>query len=131
MSSETAAGSATGDPDDPVPGSGDPAAVGTKGGGEWPSKGAPPTGHAPGSDPARAAELREQRKEHTTSGDGTAAGELHPPSRLASPYAEERRDEEQVASGAVATDEADEGEVAQDAPYRGPAASGAPTTEQT
>ena len=43
--SETATGSATGSPDDPVPGSGDPAAVGTKGGGEWPSpSGAPPDG---------------------------------------------------------------------------------------
>ena len=59
--SETATGSNTPDPDQPAPGTGDPAAVGTKGGGEWPSKGAPPTGHAPGSDPARAAELREQR----------------------------------------------------------------------
>ena len=33
----TATGSARGTSDDPVPGSGDPAAVGTKGGGEWPS----------------------------------------------------------------------------------------------
>ena len=88
--SDTATGSSTGTPDDPVPGSGDPAAVGTKGGGEWPSpSGAPPTGSAPGSDPERAAALREERKEHTTSGDGTAAGELHPPARQPSPYVDD------------------------------------------
>ena len=129
--SETATGSATGSPDDPVPGSGDPAAVGTKGGGEWPSpSGAPPTGSAPGSDPERAAELREQRKEHTTSGDGTAAGELHPPARLASAYAQ---DPEQAGAGSTPRDEDDE-PVARDAGAardRGPAAPGAPTTEQT
>ena len=105
--SETATGSATGSPDDPVPGSGDPAAVGTKGGGEWPSKATPPTGAAPGSDPERAAELREERKEHTTSGDGTAAGELHPPSRVASPYAQ---DPDQAGVGSTPRDDAgDEG----------------------
>ncbi|HUP84805.1 MAG TPA: hypothetical protein VM143_03965 [Acidimicrobiales bacterium] len=86
--SDTAAGSEPGSPEDPVPGSGDPAAVGTKGGGEWPSPSeAAPTDAAPGSDPKRAAELAQQRKEHTTSGDGTAAGELHPPTRMPSPYA--------------------------------------------
>jgi hypothetical protein len=131
--SETATGSATGDPDDPVPGSGDPAAVGTKGGGEWPSpSAAPPTGHAPGSDPERAAELKEQRKERTTSGDGTAAGELHPPTRLASAYADSR-DDEQVSTGALPDEDADD-EPAQDAGatgYRGPAPSGKPTTHQT
>lgn len=88
--SETAAGSEAGSPDDPVPGSGDPAAVGTKGGGEWPSpSAASPTESAPGSDPDRAAALKAERKEHTTSGDGTAAGELHPPSRMPSPYAQD------------------------------------------
>lgn len=128
--SETATGSSAGSPDDPVPGTGDPAAVGTKGGGEWPSpSGAPPTGTAPGSDPARAAELREQRKERTTSGDGTAAGELHPPARMPSAY---EQDSEQAGTGAVA-EEADE-DVARDAGaarHRGPAEPGAPTTEQT
>lgn len=89
--SDTAAGSATGSPDDPVPGSGDPAAVGTKGGGEWPSPSeASPTGSAPGSDPERAADLEAQRKERTTSGDGTSAGELHPPTRVASAYAQDQ-----------------------------------------
>ena len=129
--SETAAGSATGSPDDPVPGSGDPAAVGTKGGGEWPSpSGAPPTGSAPGSDPERAAELREQRKEHTTSGDGTAAGELHPPTRMPSPYAQEPDE----AGSSSTPDDGDDEPVARDAgapPYRGPAEPGKPTTEQT
>ena len=104
--SETATGSATGSPDDPVPGSGDPAAVGTKGGGEWPSKAAPRTGAAPGSDPERAAELREERKEHTTSGDGTAAGELHPPSRVASPYAQ---DPDQAGVGSTRPDDGGDG----------------------
>ena len=60
--------------------------------------GAPPTGSAPGSDPERAAALREERKEHTTSGDGTAAGELHPPARLPSPYAQ---DPDQAAVGSA------------------------------
>ena len=132
--SDTATGSATGSPDDPVPGSGDPAAVGTKGGGEWPSpSGASPTGSAPGSDPERAAALRDQRKEHTTSGDGTSAGELHPTTRLASPY---EQDPDQAGSGSTPRDDDDEagGEVAQDAGAardRGPAEPGAPTTEQT
>lgn len=103
--SETATGSATGSPDDPVPGEGDPAAVGTKGGGEWPSKETPPTGAAPGSDPARAAELRAERKERTTSGDGTSAGELHPPSRLPSAYAQ---DPDQAASGSTPADDEDD-----------------------
>jgi hypothetical protein len=62
----TAAGSARGTSDDPVPGSGDPAAVGTKGGGEWPSPSSPPSDEAPGSDPARAAALEAQREEHTS-----------------------------------------------------------------
>lgn len=84
--SETATGSDTPDPDNPVPGTGDPAAVGTKGGGEWPSPETPPTDAAPGSDPERATQLHEERKEHTTAGDGTAAGELHPPVRKPSPY---------------------------------------------
>ena len=132
--SETATGSATGSPDDPVPGSGDPAAVGTKGGGEWPSpSGSPPTGSAPGSDPERAAELREQRKEHTTSGDGTSAGELHPPSRMASAYAQ---DPEQAGSGSTPRDdelEGGDGEArdAGAARDRGPAPPNAPTTETT
>jgi hypothetical protein len=105
--SDTAAGSATGSADDPVPGSGDPVAVGTKGGGEWPSpSGAPPTGAAPGSDPERAAELREQRKEHTTSGDGTSAGELHPPARLSSAY-EQQPDAAAVGSTPVTGDRAE------------------------
>lgn len=128
--SETAAGSATGSPDDPVPGEGDPAAVGTKGGGEWPSKSAPPTETAPGSVPERAAELREQRKEHTTSGDGTAAGELHPPTRMPSPYAQ---DSDEAGVGSTPSEDPDEA-VARDAGAakdRGPAASNAPTTEQT
>ena len=130
--SETATGSATGSPDDPVPGSGDPAAVGTKGGGEWPSpSGSPPTGSAPGSDPERAADLREQRKERTTSGDGTAAGELHPPTRMPSPYAQ---DADEAGSSSVPDDGADDEPVARDAGAardRGPAEPGAPTTEQT
>ena len=132
--SETAAGSATGSPDDPVPGSGDPAAVGTKGGGEWPSpSGAPPTGAAPGSDPERAEDLREARKERTTSGDETAAGELHPPTRMASAY---EQDPDQAAIGSVAADDVQDGDEspAQDAgapPYRGPAEPNSPTTAQT
>lgn len=142
--SETAAGSSTPDPEQPAPGTGDPAAVGTKGGGEWPSKSAPPTGAAPGSDPERAAELRAERKEHTTSGDGTAAGELHPPTRLASPY---EQDPERAgvgstpptadrAAGNEAAMAADAGEEppAQDAGAardRGPAPIGEPRTEQT
>lgn len=90
MSETTATGSEPGSPDDPVPGEGDPAAVGTKGGGDWPSpSGAPPTGTAPGSDPERAAALKAERQERTTSGDGTAAGELHPPTRMPSPYTED------------------------------------------
>lgn len=141
--SETAAGSNTPDPDQPAPGSGDPAAVGTKGGGEWPSKDAPPTGTAPGSDPERAEALREERKEHTTSGDGTAAGELHPPARLASPYDD---DSAQAASGSTPLsgdragggqepfESADDGEEpAQDAGAardRGTRPIGAPTTNQ-
>jgi hypothetical protein len=100
--SETATGSAAGDPDDPVPGTGDPAAVGTKGGGEWPSPATPPTDAAPGSDPELAAELRAERKEHTTSGDGTAAGELHPQTRLASPYEQQP---DAAATGSTAPDE--------------------------
>ena len=141
----TATGSDRGTSDQPVPGEGDPAAVGTKGGGEWPSPETPPTESAPGSDPARAAALREQRKEHTTAGDGTAAGELHPPARLATPY---EADPEQAAVGSAPVDgsgraeggpafeaEADDDEpVARDAGAardRGPAPSGAPTTEQT
>ncbi|HVF32316.1 MAG TPA: hypothetical protein VM933_04685 [Acidimicrobiales bacterium] len=128
--SDTAAGSETGSPDDPVPGEGDPAAVGTKGGGEWPSpSGAAPTGAAPGSDPERAAELRAQRKERTTSGDGTAAGELHPPTRLPSAYAQ---DPEQAATST--TPDGEDDEVARDAGAardRGPADPGTPTTEQT
>ena len=95
----TATGSTAGAPEDPVPGDGDPAAVGTKGGGEWPSPDAPPTEHAPGSDPARAAALEAERKERTTSGDGTAAGELHPPTRIPSAYAQ---DPEQAGSGSTA-----------------------------
>ena len=130
--SETAAGSATGSPDDPVPGSGDPVAVGTKGGGEWPSpSGAPPTGTAPGSDPERAAELREERKERTTSGDGTEAGELHPPTRLTSPYA---ADEDTAGSSTTPDDPGDEEPVARDAGAardRGTAPLGKPKTEQT
>ena len=140
--SETATGSATGSPDDPVPGEGDPAAVGTKGGGEWPSKASPPTGAAPGSDPERAAQLREQRKEHTTAGDGTAAGELHPETRLASPY-EQRPDQAGVGSTPVDGDRAEGNEAVGSAgeadeepgpddrgePYRGPRPVGAPTTE--
>ena len=129
--SETAAGSATGSPDDPVPGAGDPAAVGTKGGGEWPSpSGAPPTGSAPGSDPALAEELRSARKERTTSGDGTAAGELHPPTRVASAY---EQDPDQAAVGAVAPDGDDESSAAAAGapPYRGPAEPNSPTTAQT
>ena len=130
--SETATGSATGSPDDPVPGSGDPAAVGTKGGGEWPSpSGAPPTGAAPGSDPARAAELREQRKEHTTSGDGTAAGELHPPTRLASPYASDPDDAGTSSNPPEADDEEPVARDAGAARDRGPAPPGTPTTDQT
>jgi hypothetical protein len=126
--SETAAGSNTPDPDDPAPGTGDPAAVGTKGGGEWPSPDAPPTGSAPGSDPERAAELREQRLEHTTAGDGTSAGALHPATKLASPY---ERDPEQAAVGSTAVDEVEE-EPARDAGAardRGERPIGAPTTE--
>jgi len=140
--SETAAGSNTPDPDQPAPGSGDPVAVGTKGGGEWPSKGAPPTGAAPGSDPERAAELREQRKEHTTAGDGTSAGELHPETRIASPY-ESASQSKQAAVGATpvagdraagqdavqAPDDAEEGGDERGAPYRGPRPIGAPTTD--
>ena len=142
--SETAAGSNTPDPDQPAPGSGDPAAVGTKGGGEWPSKGAPPTGAAPGSDPERAEALREQRKEHTTSGDGTAAGELHPPTRMASAY-EQQPDRAAVGSTPVTGDRAEgepalQDESAGDEPPardagaardRGPAPIGKPRTEQT
>lgn len=90
MSETTATGSEPGSPDDPVPGEGDPAAVGTKGGGEWPSpSGTAPTGTAPGSDPERAAALKAERQERTTSGDGTSAGELHPPARMPSPYTED------------------------------------------
>lgn len=143
--SDTATGSNTPSPDDPVPGSGDPAAVGTKGGGEWPSpSGAPPTGAAPGSDPERAAELRAERKEHTTSGDGTAAGALHPPARLPSAY-EQQPDAAAVGSTPVSGDRAEgrptfEDESADDPPpardagatrHRGPADPGSPTTEQT
>jgi hypothetical protein len=143
--SDTAAGSNTPSADDPAPGSGDPVAVGTKGGGEWPSKDAPPTGAAPGSDPTRAAELREQRKEHTTSGDGTAAGELHPQTRLASPY-EQQPDAAAVGStppddrgrapGGPLYQPESEGEEppARDAGAardRGPAPIGKPRTEQT
>jgi hypothetical protein len=99
--SETATGSNTPPADDPVPGEGDPAAVGTKGGGEWPSPSAsPPVGSAPGSDPARAAELQAERQEHTTAGDGTAAGELHPATKLASPY-EQQPEQAAVGSNAV------------------------------
>lgn len=142
--SETAAGSNTPDPDQPAPGSGDPAAVGTKGGGEWPSPSAPPTGAAPGSDPERAAALREQRREHTTAGDGTSAGELHPETRLASPY-EQQPDAAAVgstpldadrapdASGAIEDASADAPEPARDAGAardRGEAPIGAPKTHQ-
>lgn len=140
--SDTAAGSNTPSADDPAPGTGDPVAVGTKGGGEWPSKDAPPTGAAPGSDPARAAELREQRKEHTTSADGTSAGELHPQTRLASPY-EQQPDAAAVGSTPVDRDRAPGGPVPQDesdgeeppardagaARDRGERPIGAPTTE--
>ena len=138
--SETAAGSNTPSPDDPVPGTGDPAAVGTKGGGEWPSKDAPPTGSAPGSDPARAAELREQRKEHTTSGDGTSAGELHPQTRMASPY-EQQPDAAAVGSTPVDRDRASDSSESdgEESPARDAGAArdrgerpiGAPTTELT
>lgn len=143
--SETGAGSNTPDPDQPAPGSGDPVAVGTKGGGEWPSKGAPPTGVAPGSDPERAAELQEQRKERTTAGDGTAAGELHPETRVASPYESESQSE-QAGAGATPvtgdraaghdvfeTADADEEPPAKDAGAardRGPAPIGQPRTRQ-
>ena len=141
---ETATGSSTGSPDDPVPGTGDPAAVGTKGGGEWPSPDAPPTDAAPGSDPERAAELRAERKEHPTSGDGTAAGELHPPTRLASPY-EQQEDQAAVGSTPVTRERAEGGPVLEDesagdeppardagaARDRGTAPIGQPRTEQT
>lgn len=129
--SDTAAGSATGPADDPVPGSGDPVAVGTKGGGEWPSpSAAPPTGAAPGSDPDRAAELEDERKERTTSGDGTEAGELHPPTRLASAYAADPDD----AAVSTTPPEDDEDEPARDAGAarnRGTAEPGSPRTVQT
>ena len=111
-------------------------------------------GHAAdgrGADPARAAALREQRKDHTTAGDGTSAGELHPTTRLPSPY---EADPEQAAVGSAPPDGSgraeggpafestsdadapDDEAVARDAgaPFgqdRGPAPSGTPTTEQT
>lgn len=50
----------------PAPGEGDPVATGTKGGGEWPSPSTPPTDAAPGSDPDRAAAIREERRRNTT-----------------------------------------------------------------
>jgi hypothetical protein len=126
--SDTAAGSNTPDPDQPAPGTGDPAAVGTKGGGEWPSKDAPPTGAAPGSDPERAAALKAERLEHTTAGDATSAGELHPMTRLPSPYEQQP---DQAAVGSTAVDEVEE-ELARDAGAardRGERPIGAPTTE--
>jgi hypothetical protein len=141
--SDTAAGSNTPDPDQPAPGTGDPAAVGTKGGGEWPSKDAPPTGAAPGSDPERAAELKAERREHTTAGDGTSAGELHPATRLASPY-EQRPDQAAVGSTPLDADRAadasaaiEDASAADEAPAsdagaardRGERPIGAPTTE--
>lgn len=83
------------DPDDPVPGAGDPVATGTKGGGEWPDPSSPPSDSAPGSDPERAAGFQAEREGRTS--DGTeASDDLHPPSRLEDAY-----DDEAAASGSI------------------------------
>jgi hypothetical protein len=55
--------------DDPIPGEGDPVATGAKGDGEWPSRTAPARGTAPGTDPARAEALADERADHTTEAD--------------------------------------------------------------
>lgn len=127
--SETASGSSTPPADDPFPGQGDVVATGTKGGGEWPDPGTRPTGAAPGSDPARAEALREQRQERTTDGDSPSE-QLHPPTRKDDPYGGDA-----AATGSIGGAGADEpDEVAQDAGAardRGPAPIGKPRTEQT
>lgn len=83
--SETAgtSGETTSSADDPVPGEGDPVATGTKGGGEWPSRDAPPTGPAPGTDPALRDQLEAGRARLDQVEEEGSAAELHPPARYA------------------------------------------------
>lgn len=87
------------DPDDPIPGTGDPVATGTKGGGEWPDPDTPPSDSAPGSDPARAAGFQAERQGRTSDGS-SKADELHPPTRMDGAYGDEA-----AASGSVGGDD--------------------------
>ena len=84
MSETTASSNAPTDPerdgDEPIPGTGDPVATGTKGGGEWPDPATPPSDAAPGSDPERQRALEAERRR---SGPGASAEDhLHPPAVL-------------------------------------------------
>lgn len=83
------------DPDDPIPGTGDPVATGAKGGGEWPDPDSPPSDSAPGSDPARAAGFQAERQGRTSDGS-SKADDLHPPTRMDDAY-----DDDSAASGAI------------------------------
>lgn len=86
------------DPDDPIPGTGDPVATGAKGGGEWPDPNTPPSDSAPGSDPARAAAFQAARQGRADEGS-SEADELHPPTRLGDAY-----EDSAAASGSVGRD---------------------------
>lgn len=127
--SETASGSDTPPADDPYPGTGDVAATGTKGGGEWPDREAPPTSAAPGSDPDRAAGLAAQRRERTTEGSAPQ-DELHPPVRTDDVYGTDAAGSGSN-GGAAADAPDDESPDAGAARHRGPAPIGKPRTEQT